>query len=265
MNVFREPQYRFAAKFYSENDTAVPVGYYVSDAASNQLLIANEGGDVVGDVVGREFKQPEKMAFGKGGVYAVDRYNGCVRVFEFDGEGGWNHARSFGEDVLNQPVGIAIDPSSQRVYVANNENHNVAVFESDGRFVRTIGGPYGQGAGELFCPCGVALYKGLVIVAEWGNGRVQVFDEGGRSILVLGGFPHAHDVVVDERDGGVYVALYSSKRIRKFSIRVYEDGAPSFVVDGAERALECHPTGLFVEADGRLGVVSRAKIERVEF
>jgi hypothetical protein len=65
----------------------------------------------------------------------------------------------------------------------------------------------------------------LLIVSEWGGGRVQVFRDG--SLFALyGGVSHAHDVVVDS-EGVVYVTEYSSRKIKKFSL----DGE---LVGGAE-------------------------------
>ena len=109
----------------------------------------------------------------------------------------------------------------------------------------------------------IKLHKGLVIVAEWGNGRVQVFNAKGDSILVVNGFPHAHDVVADD-DGGVFVALYSHKRVRKLKISVYEDGTPSFSIEEEYKQLELHPTSV-LEENGRIRFVSKTRVQDVEF
>ena len=211
MNIFAEQEFRFATPFSDDQ-------LLVSNAGGvlNKVMLVNKGGVVeVGSLFGRrDFHQPEGVACDEeGGVFVVDRYNGCGKVFHM----GCPHEGEFGNGILNQPVGIAID--GKRVYVADNENHRVAVFDKAGALVDSIGSGYGQGPGQLFCPCGVAVYKNILIVAEWGNGRVQVFNKtSGASLLIREGFPHAHDVKVDA-GGKVYVAVYSAKQVRIFDIK----------------------------------------------
>ena len=261
MNIFHEQQFRFAARTNGDQ-------LLVSDVSSNTVFRARKGGGVFGKEIHADFKQPEDIAVdGNGDVFVVDRYNGCVKVFSYDSaQHEYQLQRVIGEGALNQPVGITLakDKGETEVYVADNENHRLAVFRPDGHFVRAVGGGYGQAGGQLFCPCGVAVYKGFAIVAEWGNGRVQVFDKGGKSVLVANGFPHAHHVAVDG-EGVVYVALYSHKQIRKLKISVYEDGTPSFVVGEEALDLSFHPTGVYVEGEGKIGVVGKTKVEVVAF
>jgi DNA-binding beta-propeller fold protein YncE len=266
MNVFHDAEFRAAACVLRDDSILV------SDARSNSVLRVDLEGNVMGGIE-CDFKQPEGIAVSRDGeVYVVDRYNGCVKVFAY-GEDKTKlvHQRTFGEGILNQPVGIAIayiplppenTKDNTRIYVADNENHRVMVYNKEGEFHWVIGEGYGQGVGQLFCPCGVAWYKGLLIVAEWGNGRVQVFNKHCKSILCIGGFPHAHDVGVD-LEGNVYVALYSSKRIRKFKIDVHEDGTPTFTVGEEVTDLIVNPTSLLVGDKGVVVVVGRTKVVRV--
>ena len=123
---------------------------------------------------------------------------------------------------MNQPVGIAISVVDDSIYVADNENHRVLVFTAAGEYRSTLGDNYGTAPGKFFCPCGVALYVHpvygeMVIVSEWGGGRVQVFKADGSLFALYGGVEHAHHVVVDA-DGIIYVSEYSARKIRKFSL-----------------------------------------------
>jgi DNA-binding beta-propeller fold protein YncE len=257
MNIFREQEFRFAT--YLDADKLL-----VSDYGSNLVLEADREGNLTNNNIDRDFNKPEGIAVSATGeVFVVNRCPGSVKVFGREADGKFVPLRTFGEDALNQPVGITIDNATGEVYVADNENHRVVVFKLDGRFDRVIGNGYGQEPGKMFCPCGVALHKGLVIVAEWGNGRVQVFNAKGDSILVVNGFPHAHDVVADD-DGGVFVALYSHKRVRKLKISVYEDGTPSFSIEEEYKQLELHPTSV-LEENGRIRFVSKTRVQDVEF
>lgn len=257
MNIFREQEYRFAT--YLDADKLL-----VSDYASNLVLEADREGNLTNNNIDQGFSKPEGIAVSATGeVFVVNRCPGSVKVFGRDPDGKFVPLRTFGEDALNQPVGITIDNEKGEVYVADNENHRVVVFKIDGRFERVIGNGYGQDPGRLFCPCGVALHKGLVIVAEWGNGRVQVFNAKGNSILVVNGFPHAHDVVAND-NGEVFVALYSQKRVRKLKISVYEDDTPSFSIDEVYKQLDNHPTSV-LEENGHIRFVSKTRVQEVKF
>ena len=250
MNIFDTPEFRFAAPYRDGK-------LLVTSKSSNSLVFADRGGEAVGGLMG-DFAQPDGIAYDEasGRVYVVDRYHHCVKVFD---EKIVMESVIGNELILNQPVGIALD--GNRIYVADNENHRVAVFDKEGNLVDSIGSGYGSGYGEMFCPCGVAIYNGLLIVAEWGGGRVQIFKDG-NEILIKEGFPHAHDVKVD-KDGVVHVAVYSAKQVRSFKI-LGIDG--EVVTTGEEKTiqLDVEPTSLFIQPDdGKLGIVTRTKLIRV--
>ena len=286
MSVFTEPEYRFT--------TALQNGKrLVTCQASNSLLVTDADGSISA-VVKAEFQMPQGVVESKatGDIFVVDRYAGCVKVFRpFDSEEDishhhpsmlrrpfgcvkvprpfdsdqdilTSHYRTIGAGTLNQPVGIAIDHERDELYVADNENHRIAAFKTDGTFLLTLGRGYGQELGQLFCPCGVAFYKNIVVVAEWGNGRLQVFKDG-KSIVAIGGMPHAHDVVVNDKGEG-FLALYSHKAVQRFRITLNDDGYPCIEFDwGGDRiSLEHNPTSLFFDENGKLGVVTKTKLLR---
>jgi DNA-binding beta-propeller fold protein YncE len=264
MNIFTEPEFRFTAALSSGQRV-------VSCQATNTLILTEADGSVV-NTRKADFNMPQGIAVSSDhaevgsviprlyvSVFVVDRYNGCVKVFKrLSGSQDLLYERSFGEGMLNQPVGIAINRDAGLLYVADNENHRIAVFTEGGEFVEALGRGYGQEPGQLFCPCGVALYKGLVIVAEWGNGRIQVFRDGA-PFIAIGGMPHAHDVVVGD-DGEVFLALYSHKAVQRFKITFNDDGSPCFEIVLDRVQLEHNPTSLFLGNDGKLGVVTKTKL-----
>ena len=255
MSVFTEPEFRFTTHATGKIKNRV-----VSCQASNSLIITYPNG-IIRDVVTADFKMPQGMVISNstGKLFVVDRYNGCVKVFEkIECDITISHARSLGEGQLNQPVGIALDQERDELYVADNENHRVVAYKTDGTLLLTLGRGYGQEPGQMFCPCGVAFYKNLVIVAEWGNGRLQVFRDG-KSILVINGMPHAHDVVINENGEG-FVALYSHKQVAKFKITFNDDQYPCFELSADKIQLEHSPTSLFFDEDGKLGVVTKTKL-----
>ncbi len=194
----------------------------VSCHARNAVLIV----DAAGKETGRldcEFAKPEGIAVNsKGHAFVVDRFHHCVHVFDSN----LKQIRGIVTDFqqpgrLNQPVGIAISPADDSIWIADNENHRVLHLNADGQYISTLGSGYGTAPGHLFCPCGIALHNHpshgeLVIVSEWGGGRVQVF-KAGQVFSIYGGVQHAHHVVVDSR-GVVYATEYATRKIKKFSL-----------------------------------------------
>jgi len=73
-------------------------------------------------------------------------------------------------------VGVAIDPSSGNVYVADGGNDRIQKFTSNGTFI-TKWGSEGFDSGQFVNPSGVAINpsSGNVYVADGENNRIQVF------------------------------------------------------------------------------------------
>ena len=78
------------------------------------------------------------------------------------------------------PGGVAVDPTTGDVYVADIGNDRVQKFDSDGTFL-TKWGTYGSGNGQFSIPVDVAVDgDGDVYVADLFNFRVQKFGYRGR-------------------------------------------------------------------------------------
>ena len=79
---------------------------------------------------------------------------------------------------LGNTLSIKVDASG-RVYVADEWNNRVQVFDSTGAYLTTIGGSWGSKTGELRGPAGVAVdAQGNVYVADRDNHRIQKFAPG---------------------------------------------------------------------------------------
>ena len=195
----------------------------ISCHGQNRVLVAKEDGNVVGALDGVEFSSPEGIVVDKEGqILVVDRYNHCIHVFDSEltykqriGKGGQ------GPLEFNQPVGIAVSPVDGRVWVADNENHRVQAIDGN-QFSASLGAGIGGAPGQLYCPCGVAVFihpmhGELIVVSEWGGGRFQVFRPNGEVFAVFPGVPHAHHVAV-EADGTIVVSEYATRKIKKFNI-----------------------------------------------
>ena len=106
-------------------------------------------------------------------IYATDRDRRCVQVFSHRG----NFLRSLksddnGVDIFTWPLGVCV--RDQFVYVANDwgdDNHNISVFTTDGKYVTTFGKK-----GHFNGPRGICLDKhGFVHVCDKLNDRIQIF------------------------------------------------------------------------------------------
>ena len=136
----------------------------------------------------RVFEDPRGIAVDiQGSVYIVDGKLCCVQKFTSDGEfitKVGKHGRQPLE--FSSPVGIAVHPQSQKMYVADNGNHRIQVLESDLTFSHVFG-KHGSSDGELNFPWDVAVDSaGKVYVADSWNNRIQVFTEDGQHLRQFG-------------------------------------------------------------------------------
>jgi hypothetical protein len=76
------------------------------------------------------------------------------------------------------PLAVAVD-NAGRVYVVDEWNNRVQVFDSTGAYLTTIGGSWGAHTGELRGPSGIAIDSaGNVYVTDRDNHRIQKFAPG---------------------------------------------------------------------------------------
>ncbi len=155
------------------------------------------------------FQNPHTLRFdAAGNLWVVDTASQTVRKFTQGGEllltlGTLNQA---GEDAthLNQPNDVAVAPNGD-VYISDGYgNDRVAVFDKNGKFLRTWG-KLGTRPGEFSQPHSVALdSRGRVYVADRNNARVQVFDPQGKFLAQWTNIITPWFIVIDKQDN-VYV------------------------------------------------------------
>jgi uncharacterized protein (TIGR03663 family) len=167
---------------------------------------------------------------------------------------------------LNHPLDVAV--SEDRVYVADEFNNRVVVYDRDGQFVTSLGGADSEtGVATFNRPNGVAIGPdGNLYVADTWNYRIVVMSPDGEILNSWGqpgqfgieaqsepvdAFWGPRDVAVDAQ-GRVYVADTGNKRVRVY------DANGSYLRDlgsggSAEGQLD-EPSGLAVHPDGRVFV-----------
>jgi hypothetical protein len=168
---------------------------------------------------------------------------------------------------LNAPYGLARDPSTGDIYVAERGNNRVSRFTSAGVFVMSWG-LVGTAQGQLGEPFGVAVDPvGDVYVSEYGNHRVQKFRVtqtnnvwGAASLAMWGtlgsgvGQFNRPQAVTADAVGNIWVVDSLNGRVQRFNASgVYQStlGAP-----GSAPGQFIVPTWLNVAPNGELFVAS---------
>jgi DNA-binding beta-propeller fold protein YncE len=112
---------------------------YVADASNHYVQKMAPDGTVVAEWKGPEpgFYGPRRIAIGPDdSIYVVDQGHNRIAKFSADGEvlATWGR-KGNGDGQFNDPTSVAVDPTTNNVYVADPINKRVQVFDSTGRFV----------------------------------------------------------------------------------------------------------------------------------
>jgi DNA-binding beta-propeller fold protein YncE len=179
----------------------------VFDAVTGQVLVWDQAAGLL------KLRSPSGLAPAPdGGLYVADADLGAVYHLNSAGE----PRGELGRGALRRPTGLALDPGTGRLYVADTQAHDIKVFEADGRLGHVIG-RRGEAGGEFNAPTHLAWARGELYVTDTFNHRVQVLGGPGltgpgalqaRSIgargLQLGDLVRPKGVAVDSA-GRVYV------------------------------------------------------------
>lgn len=161
-------------------------------------------------------------------LYVADDVYG--RILKFDLASGARVAvfgeTGDGDGQFNRPFGIAIDPVTHDLFIAERGNHRISRITSNGAFVMKWG-MLGAGAGQFYAPVGVAAdASGHVYVSDYGNHRVQKFRVQGGTVqhlsswgtqgTAIGQFHGPYGIALDPA-GDVWVADSHNHRLQKFN------------------------------------------------
>lgn len=127
------------------------------------------------------FVSPVSIAkLGDDAVVVSDSAIGKVVILSRDG----NWEKDIGSGLLERPVGIAVDPETLDIYVADSKADNIKVFSSEGLLIDVIGAS-GVGPGQFNGPTHLAIKYPWLAVSDTLNGRVQLIDlETGESRII---------------------------------------------------------------------------------
>ncbi|HEY5195238.1 MAG TPA: 6-bladed beta-propeller [Solirubrobacteraceae bacterium] len=188
-----------------------------------------------------------------------------------------------GEKQFIGPWGIAIDPRNNNVYVSDQANNRVEELSSTGAFIKMFGwgvgkaakaefeictteckaGTAGTGNGQFSVMAGLAVdASGNVWVADFGNNRVQEFNEKGEYARKFGTvgkgaeqFEGPLNIAVYGSD--LYITDYHNNRVQEFTtsgahVKVFGEA-------GSENGKFSNPYGIAVDPrNGNVYVVDSA-------
>ena len=123
---------------------------------------------------------------------------------------------------FSNPFGVVFNSKTNNIYVAEQSNNRVQVFDKDGKYLFKFGDM--DGPGKMKYPLCIAIYKEKVFVTQYQGGCVLVFDLKGNFIFQIGNtgsgegqFNTPYGITVNEYNGDIYVCDSSNKRIQIFS------------------------------------------------
>ena len=117
-----------------------------------------------------DFIAPVGIAVGPDGqAFVADPELALVARLEPDG----NPLTPIGRGLLQRPTGLAYEPATKRLFVADTPAHQIKVFDLDGKLLTTIG-EHGNGPGQFNHPTHIAVLHEKLYVSDSLNARVQV-------------------------------------------------------------------------------------------
>ena len=168
-------------KISSPNEVTIDTGsspiVYVTDPPSMAIFKYNTSGKLLGtiDLQSKGLQRPAGIAYADGYLLIVDLGGHCI--FKLDPEGMFvGKIGSYGDQLgcLNQPYGIAVLPNGLFA-VTEMGNHRVSVFNTEGQF-ETCFGNKGREPGMFTTPKGISANSSHLVVVDYGNKRLQVFE-----------------------------------------------------------------------------------------
>ena len=220
-----------------------------------------------------QFESPvSDAANASGDILVVD--STLARIKEFSSTGAYlakygELGSSETEPAFKVPFGIAINQTTNDVFVGDQDNNRIVEFSlSTGKDIRIIGKP-GSGAGELKEPDGVALDgKGHLWVADNGANTIEEFSEEGKYIKSVGekgtscgDFDSPMSIAISGED--MYVSDTDNSRIERFT----EEGknCTQFGSAGSGNGQFKEPEGVAVGPTGHVYVADKGNARVQEF
>ena len=119
---------------------------------------------------------------------------------------------------LNNPLGVTVDNKTGNIYIADQFNHCVKVFDSTGKYLFKFGD--NEGEGKMNCPKGVAICGDRILITQR-NSCILNYQLNGKFISRIGRqgrgeleFNFPFSLTIAESNGDIYICDYSNNRIQ---------------------------------------------------
>ena len=211
--------------------------------------------------------EPRGVAISSDNTVFVVGGNHCVKTFTLEGQFIASvGSKGSGQLQFQTSFAIAYNHTNNRVYVCDTNNHRITILNHDLTFNGSFGSK-GSEDGQFGEPDGISFNRaGNVLIADYLNNRVQVFNANGRhlsSITHTGAGERLEgpvSVVVAPNDW-VYVVEYNCPRVSVFN----ENGEyiKSFGKPGHKDGEFNYPFAIAVRDDGYV-FVSDTENSRVQ-
>ena len=116
------------------------------------------------------------------------------------------------------PWGVVVEHKSDNIYVADQANNRVQVFDKEAKYL------FEFGSDKMKQPLYIVIYKDRVFVTQHGGGCLLVYDLDGKFIQQVGTpgsaegqFNHPYGIAIHNTNGDIYICDYSNNRIQIFS------------------------------------------------
>jgi len=158
---------------------------YVADAGNHHVQKLAADGTLIAEWKGPDagFHGPRRIAIGPDdSIYIVDQ--GRTRIVKFNPDGRvlaiWG-TKGNGNGQFDDPTSVAIDPTTDKVYVADPRNKRVQVFDANGKFLTKWEVPeWGRPAG--FEDLAIDSKTGRLYASSANINAVFTFDLNGNRI-----------------------------------------------------------------------------------
>eukprot|EP00058_Branchiostoma_floridae_P002411 XP_002587899.1 hypothetical protein BRAFLDRAFT_87287 [Branchiostoma floridae] len=156
---------------------------------------------------------------GNGTLWVVGRGQTADHVVQYSTDG--TVMAGFDLEKILFIRGIAVDMRTNHILVTDGENSEVLVIRPDGSLVRTVRHPRG---GEMIRPRYITVDgEGNILVFDWNNNSVYVYDESGKFLFQFGGKGSGEGQLDDPRgictdsSGHILVADSGNERVQIFT------------------------------------------------
>ena len=172
---------------------------------------------------GRRLQHPHGVAVdGQDNIYVADLKRGLVLVYNAEGVFQRYIGRlSDGESIFQEPTAIAVEPSSNRLFVLDAPVNELLVLDLEGRLLKRVGGRRGA-VTTLEHPSEISVNKDHVVIMDSYSSRVQVLDRGFNLLSQFKfrnvvGTPVAREMgLAIDSIGNIYIGGQQAQQIKVF-------------------------------------------------